>query len=253
AFMRELKNSHQLTPNNAEFTMLWRALLVAVVATHVSAQGISSTAQPPPVPTDVARTNTPVPPPPPPPSNPYDLKASASDYAYTYPVSEYAHGHYDHFDHNLHAHSEDHPSNDDYKVTPKDVAFGFLTFLIILSNLQSALINLSKNTNMVGIITARKRRDLDGLLEDRQVRCVQHSVCSTNKQLSGELGVAGTLLGTYLNKFMARSVDSRWARVVSDAGTAGLAGVDCGVLYRGCQVIMPRIHQTSYSERRSYL
>ena len=119
----------------AEFTMLWRALFLAAVVIHARAQDVSTA-----LPTDVSRTNTPVPPPPHPPP-PYDLKASASDYAYTFPVSEYAHGHYDQFDHSVHAHSEDHPSNDEYKVTPRDVAFGFLTFLIILSNLQvSALI-----------------------------------------------------------------------------------------------------------------
>ena len=108
--------------------MVWRVLLLAAA---VCAQDIPSTA----LPTDVSRTNTPAPPPPPP---PYDLKASASEYAYTYPVSEYAHAHahYDQFDHSLHGHSEDHPSNDEYKITPRDVAFGFLTFLIILSNLQ---------------------------------------------------------------------------------------------------------------------
>ena len=29
-------------------------------------------------------------------------------------------------------------------------------------------------------------------------------------------------------------MDASWARLVADAGTAGLAGVDCSVLYRGC-------------------
>jgi hypothetical protein len=33
---------------------------------------------------------------------------------------------------------------------------------------------------------------------------------------------------------VAKSVDASWARLVADAGTAGLAGVDCSVLYRGC-------------------
>jgi len=33
---------------------------------------------------------------------------------------------------------------------------------------------------------------------------------------------------------VAKSVDASWARLVADAGTAGLAGVDCNVLYRGC-------------------
>jgi len=33
---------------------------------------------------------------------------------------------------------------------------------------------------------------------------------------------------------VAKSVDTSWARLVADAGTAGLAGVDCNVLYRGC-------------------
>ncbi|PSN58161.1 hypothetical protein C0J52_00999 [Blattella germanica] len=222
----------------AQCRMWWCALLLA---TAVSAQETQPTAQlhsqPPPLATDVSRANTPPPaPPPPPPPPPYDLKASASDYAYTYPVSEYAHAHFDHFDHSLHAHSDDHPSDDEYKATPRDIAFGFLTFLVILSNLQGALINLSKNNNMVGIITTRKRRGIEDLLEDKQVRCVQHSVCSTNYQLSKELGLPGRILGKYLNKFMARSVDARWARFVADAGAAGLSGVDCSILYRGCQV-----------------
>ena len=36
------------------------------------------------------------------------------------------------------------------------------------------------------------------LVEDKQVRCVQHSVCATNRQLARELGATGQALGRYL-------------------------------------------------------
>jgi hypothetical protein len=36
------------------------------------------------------------------------------------------------------------------------------------------------------------------LLEDKQVRCVQHSVCTTNRQLLKDLGSTGKALGHYL-------------------------------------------------------
>jgi hypothetical protein len=36
------------------------------------------------------------------------------------------------------------------------------------------------------------------LVEDKQVRCVQHSVCATNRQLVGDLGPTGKALGRYL-------------------------------------------------------
>ncbi|KDR21647.1 hypothetical protein L798_01883 [Zootermopsis nevadensis] len=130
--------------------------------------------------------------------------------------------------------------------------------MVILTNLQSGLINLSKNNNLLGVITSRKRREVsklypmsevpDGplpfpvkldeknwlLLEDKQVRCIQRSVCATNRQLARDLGPTGRALGRYLSGLVAKSVDAGWSRLVADAGTAGLAGVDCGVLYRGC-------------------
>jgi hypothetical protein len=36
------------------------------------------------------------------------------------------------------------------------------------------------------------------LLEDKQVRCVQHSVCATNRQLLRDLGSTGKTLAHYL-------------------------------------------------------
>jgi hypothetical protein len=36
------------------------------------------------------------------------------------------------------------------------------------------------------------------LVEDKQVRCMQHSVCATNRQLARELGATGQALGRYL-------------------------------------------------------
>ncbi|XP_069705744.1 uncharacterized protein [Periplaneta americana] len=215
-----------------------------------------------------------------PPVHHHDLKTSgSSDYAYTYPgVSSsspyehfsggaYDHGvHHEHFhvveDHGHHDHDHDHhhhhDDDDDYGIKPRDVAFGFLTFMIILSSLQGALINLSKNNNLVGVITSRRRRDVSQLysmnevpdvplpfptkldeknwllVEDKQVRCMQHSVCATNRQLAHDLGSTGRVLGRYLTRLVAKSVDTGWARLVADAGKAGLAGVDCAVLYRGC-------------------
>jgi hypothetical protein len=36
------------------------------------------------------------------------------------------------------------------------------------------------------------------LVEDKQVRCVQHSVCATNRQLVRDLGSTGRTLARYL-------------------------------------------------------
>jgi hypothetical protein len=36
------------------------------------------------------------------------------------------------------------------------------------------------------------------LVEDKQVRCVQHSVCATNRQLVRDMGSTGKALGHYL-------------------------------------------------------
>lgn len=116
----------------------------------------------------------------------HDLKTlGSSDYAYTYSGvnggSGYEHfsggsydhgGHHDHFhvveDHGPHDHGHYHDDNE-YQITSRDIAFGFLTFMIILTNLQSALINLSKSNNLLGVITSRKRRDASKLYSMSEV------------------------------------------------------------------------------------
>lgn len=57
--------------------------------------------------------------------------------------------------------------------------------------------------------------------------------------MAGELDSWSVLTKRYqhmsdYSHLVAKSVDAGWARLVADAGAAGLAGVDCSVLYRGC-------------------
>lgn len=134
-----------------------------------------------------------------------------------------------------------------HDVTSKDVAFAFLSYLILMAVLQGGLITLSAPPT-----AGRKRRDLrkldiiehvpdkeektdSWLLNDeRTMRCMQYHLCNVNNRLVRQLGEKGTKTGLYISNLVSTSVDPSWSRLVRDAGKAGRSGVDCGILYRSC-------------------
>ncbi|XP_049773113.1 uncharacterized protein LOC126161379 [Schistocerca cancellata] len=138
-------------------------------------------------------------------------------------------------------------------ITAKDVAMAFLAYMAVLSILQGGIFTLIKDPPTLGIVTsARNKRETmvpvpvipDSstlpqeqswiLGEEKQIRCIQRSLCAVNRQLKMELGITGRILGQYISSWTAKSVDSSWMRLIADAGLAGMRGVDCDVLYRGC-------------------
>lgn len=48
------------------------------------------------------------------------------------------------------------------------------------------------------------------LLEDKQVRCIQRSVCATNRQLARDLGPTGRALGRYLRSVINFLIIFNW-------------------------------------------
>jgi hypothetical protein len=56
------------------------------------------------------------------------------------------------------AHDHDHYRDDDeYHITPRDIAFGFLTFMIILSNLQVRMYLVVKTYPVSSVLWMRIR------------------------------------------------------------------------------------------------
>nr|CAD7411858.1 unnamed protein product [Timema poppensis] len=173
---------------------------------------------------------------------------------------EYLHGH-DHIQHGHEHLEEGHGDTHSLlkQLHARDVAMGFIGFLIVLSTLQGALITLTRKDSLLSAIHGRKSREVAEpphmirlpdiphthnhykvennswvLSLDSKLRCLQRQACNSNQQLVKHYGVTGKKLGNYISSLVEdKQNSSDWKRLVDDASLAGLKGVDCAVTLQG--------------------
>ncbi|XP_043276184.1 uncharacterized protein [Venturia canescens] len=129
----------------------------------------------------------------------------------------------------------------------------FIGLLLLFAIIQNSLMSAKRKDALVDALTGRKKRDLfvtQGLVpmtpeqveilnDDARLRCIQRTVCLENHRIVENFGVVGRKLAKYLTNGVKKSVQtaSGWARLIEDAGQAGLRGDNCNVLYRDCTTI----------------
>ncbi|XP_015607963.1 uncharacterized protein LOC107273879 isoform X1 [Cephus cinctus] len=162
---------------------------------------------------------------------------------------EYFPYHFENTGYNFHV--AQHPAEHSLAPTAKHfVIVGFIGLLLLFAILQNSIVAAKRKDVLIDLLSTRRKRDLirtsgleptnpaerEILNDDARVRCIQKIVCLQNRQLIRELGNAGKQIADYLTRNVERSLDrsSGWDRLVRDAGSSGLRGDDCEVLYRDC-------------------
>ncbi|KAF7383769.1 hypothetical protein HZH68_014526 [Vespula germanica] len=135
------------------------------------------------------------------------------------------------------------------------VIVSFIGLLLLLAIIQNTLASAKRKDTMVDVLPSKRKRDVHAIYDfnsvtpeeekeeeqivlndDARVRCIQKTICLENQKLFQDLGLIGKILAKYLTRNVEKSVKSSsgWDRLVEDAGSAGLRGEDCDLLYRDC-------------------
>ncbi|KAI4488261.1 hypothetical protein M0804_005109 [Polistes exclamans] len=132
------------------------------------------------------------------------------------------------------------------------VIVSFIGLLLLLAIIQNTLVSTKRKDALIDVIPSKRKRDVHStydlhnvtpeeeivLNDDARVRCIQRTICLENHKLFQDLGLIGKLLGKYLTRNVEKSVKSStgWDRLIDDAGSAGIRGENCDLLYRDCDV-----------------
>ncbi|KAK2582367.1 hypothetical protein KPH14_004698 [Odynerus spinipes] len=130
------------------------------------------------------------------------------------------------------------------------VIVSFIGLLLLLAIIQNTLAAAKRKDALLDVLPSKRKRDVHAIYDlhsmtpeeetilddDARVRCIQRTICLENRKLFKDLGGAGKILAKYLTRHVKKSVKSfsGWDRLVDDAGSAGIRGEDCEVLYRDC-------------------
>ncbi|KAI4482462.1 hypothetical protein M0802_013688 [Mischocyttarus mexicanus] len=130
------------------------------------------------------------------------------------------------------------------------VIVSFIGLLLLLAIIQNTIISSKRKDALMDVLPSKRKRDVDStydfhsvtpeeeivLNDDARVRCIQRTICLENQKLFQDLGSIGKLLGNYLTRNVERSIKSStgWDRLIDDAGSAGIRGENCDLLYRDC-------------------